>query len=405
MPKSRIVIGLNSGTSADGVDAAACEISGRGTAMRVRLLGHVHRAYPDALRRRLLAVMAPAATRTEELCKLEVEVGRAFAEAAAAIMRKLRLRRVDLVGSHGQTICHLPPLPTRERAGVRVRQGKTFGTLQIGDASVIATRLKCPVVHHFRQADMAVGGQGAPLVPWTDFVLFGHSRKYRIIQNIGGIANLTYLPARGRLEDVRAFDTGPGGMVIDGLVRRFTRGREQFDRGGARARRGRPHPAVINHLIQHPFLYQMFPKSCGREQFGDVWLTQLQKRFAQLRLVNDDWIATATFFTAFSIHMAYLTLSIATDRPYPPMDDIILSGGGDKNRTLVDNIRRCVTLNGRFPTKISVMEEHGIPSQAKEGVSFAMLAAACVDRVVANLPQVTGASRRVVLGQICDTEP
>jgi len=149
----------------------------------------------------------------------------------------------------------------------------------------------------------------------------------------------------------------------------------------------------------------MFPKSCGREQFGDVWLTQLQKRFAQLRLVNDDWIATATFFTAFSIHMAYLTLSIATDRPYPPMDDIILSGGGDKNRTLVDNIRRCVTLNGRFPTKISVMEEHGIPSQAKEGVSFAMLAAACVDRVVANLPQVTGASRRVVLGQICDTEP
>jgi anhydro-N-acetylmuramic acid kinase len=404
MPKSRIVIGLNSGTSADGVDAAVCEIRGRGLAMRVRLLGHIHRAYPDALRRRLLAVMAPAATRTEELCRLEVEVGHAFADAAAAMVQKLALRRVDLVGSHGQTICHLPPLPLRKRAGVRARK-PVCGTLQIGDATIIAARLAVPVVHHFRQADMAVGGQGAPLVPWTDFVLFEHSRNNRIIQNIGGISNLTYLPARGRLVDVRAFDTGPGGMVIDGLVRRFTRGREQFDRGGARARRGRPHPAVIHHMRQHPFLYQMFPKSCGREQFGDAWLAQLQKRFARLRLSPDDWIATATFFTAFSIHMAYLMLSIATDRPYPPMDEIVLCGGGDKNRTLVVNLRRCVTFNGRFPTKISVMEEHGIPSQAKEGVSFAMLAAACADRVPANLPQVTGAKRRVVLGQICEMEP
>ncbi len=405
MPKSRIVIGLNSGTSADGVDAAACEIRGRGAAMRVRLLGFLHRAYTDALRKRLLAVMAPAQTRTEALCRLEVDVGDVFADAAEAVARKLRLRRVDLIGSHGQTICHLPPLSSKERAGVRVRTPQSCGTFQIGDAAVIAARLRTPVVHHFRQADMTVGGQGAPLVPWTDFVLFGHSREDRIIQNIGGIANLTYLPARGRLEDVRAFDTGPGGMVIDGLVRRFTKGREQFDRGGARARRGRPHPAVIHHLLQHPFFYQMFPKSCGREQFGEAWLSEQLKRFARLPLSHNDWIATATFFTAFSIHMAYLELSIAMDRSYPPVDEIILCGGGDKNRTLVANLRRCVTLNGRFPTKISVMEDHGIPSQAKESVSFAMLAAACVDRVPANLPQVTGARRRVVLGQICDTEP
>lgn len=405
MATRRIVIGLNSGTSADGVDAAACAITGRGLAMRVQLLGHMHRAYPEVLRRRLLAVMAPAATRTEELCRLEVEVGHAFADAGARLVRKLGLRRVDLIGSHGQTICHLPPLPPKEKAGVRVRTKKVSATLQIGDASIIATRLNCPVVHHFRQADMAVGGQGAPLVPWTDYVLFGHSQKYRIIQNIGGIANLTYLPARGRPEDVRAFDTGPGGMVIDGLVRRFTSGQEPFDRGGVRARRGRPNPVIIRHLLKHPFLYRMFPKSCGREQFGDAWLAELVMRFARLRLSHDDWIATATFFTAFSIHMAYLTLSIATDRPYPPAEEIILCGGGDKNHTLVEYLRRCVTLNGRFPVRFSMMDDHGIPSQAKESLSFAMLAAACLDRVPANLPQVTGARRRVVLGQICDPRP
>ncbi|HKQ49451.1 MAG TPA: anhydro-N-acetylmuramic acid kinase [Phycisphaerae bacterium] len=405
MPTRRIVIGLNSGTSADGVDAAACEITGRGLAMRVRLLGFVHRPYSDVLQSRLLAIMAPAATRTEELCCLDVEVGHAFADAAAAVVRKLGLRRTDLIGSHGQTICHLPPsspLPLRERAGVRVGKPRAFGTCQIGDASIIAARAICPVIHHFRQSDMAVGGQGAPLVPWTDYVLFGHSRKNRIIQNIGGIANLTWLPAGGSVNNVRAFDTGPGGMVIDGLVRRFTRGRESFDRGGRRARRGRPHPAIIRHLLEHPFLYRMFPKSCGREQFGDAWLADLLKRFGRLRRSPDDWIATATFFTAFSIHMAYLTLSIATDRPYPPADEIILCGGGDRNRTLLDDLRRCVTLNGRFAVRFSVMEEHGIPSQAKESVSFAMLAAACADRVPANLPSVTGARQRVVLGQICD---
>lgn len=402
MPKSRIVIGLNSGTSADGVDAAVCEIRGRGAAMRVRLLGFVHRAYSNELRKRLLAVMAPAQTRTEALCKLEVEVGHAFAGAAEAAIKKLRPKRVDLVGAHGQTVCHLPPLPRKRKGGAT---SGTFGTLQIGDAAIIAARLRTPVVHHFRQADLAVGGQGAPLVPWTDFVLFGHSRTNRIIQNIGGIANLTYLPARGRLEDVRAFDTGPGGMVIDGLVRRFTNGREQFDRGGARARRGRAHPTVVRHLLRHPYLYQLFPKSCGREQFGEAWLSRLLKRFSRPRLSGNDWISTATFFTAFTIHMAYLELSIAMNRPYPPMDEIILCGGGDKNRTLVEYLRRCVTLNGRFAAEISMMEEHGIPSQAKESVSFAMLAAACVDRVPANLPQVTGARRRVVLGQICDTEP
>ena len=407
--KSRIILGLNSGTSADGVDAVACEIHGRDLRMRVHVIGHVRSAYAPALRRQLLRIMAPAETRTEELCRLETEVGHAFADAAAAARKEIGLKRLDLIGSHGQTICHLPLPPGPRRSSSKARSGRNrpaSGTLQIGDPAIIATRLEVPVVARFRQADMAVGGQGAPLVPWTDYVLFRDHRKNRVVQNIGGIANLTWLPARGGEDRVIGFDTGPGNMVIDALMRHFTKGRHGYDRDGKLAARGRANGRLLKKLLNHPFFCRKPPKSCGREEFGEGWALGLLKDHAAQRLSADDWLATATMFTAAGITLAYIAFLTPLGRGYPPMDEIILCGGGEKNPTLVRCLAHCVSFDGRFDSiRISTTADYGIPTEAKEGVSFAMLAAACVDRVPANLPQVTGARRRVVLGQICNPEP
>ena len=397
--KSRIILGLNSGTSADGVDAVACEVRGRGPGMRVQVLGHIQRAYPPELRTRLLAVMAPAETRTEEICRLNVAIGEEFAEAAAAAVGKLGLRRVDLIGSHGQTICHLPR---------SVRGGGVCATLQIGEPAVIAARMRVPVVADFRQADVAVGGQGAPLVPWTDHVLFHHRSHNRVIQNIGGIANLTWLPAAGGPDDVLAFDTGPGNMMIDGLVRHFTDGREHFDRNGRRAARGAVQADILARWLRHPFLTKTPPKSCGREEFGETWLRQMLQRSRRKSLTAADWIATATAFTAASIAQAYARFLPRPARAKHGVDEVILCGGGAANPTLVrlltDEIAPAFGVRAG-EIAITPMAEHGISPQAKEGVSFAMLAAACMDGVPANLPQVTGARRRVVLGKVCQPEP
>lgn len=400
--RSRIIVGLNSGTCADGVDAVACEVTGRGAAMRVRLLGHFQRAYPKTLRERLLALMAPAATRTEELCRLDAEIGERFAEVGAVLVDRLGLSRIDLVGSHGQTICHLPP--GRPTAGRR-RGGSIGCTQQIGDASRIAVRLGAPVVSGFRQADMAVGGQGAPLVPWTDYVLFRHPKKTRIVQNIGGIANLTWLPAGGGAADVVAFDTGPGNMVMDALVRRFTDGKASYDRNGRRAKRGRVNDAILECLLQDAFFELSPPRSCGREEFGERYVERILTRFRRADLSPDDWVATATALTAASIALAYAGILAARCGRHPPADEIILCGGGAKNPSLVHFLERYVTFDGACNIAIRTTADFGILLDAKEAVSFAMLAAACVDGVPANLPQVTGASRGVVLGQVCSPTP
>jgi anhydro-N-acetylmuramic acid kinase len=399
MPKRhRIVLGLNSGTSADGIDAVACDIRGRGTAQRVEVIGALHRAYSRGLRRRLLAVMAPAETRTETLCRLDRDVGLEFAMAAARLVKAIGLKRVDLAGSHGQTVCHLPPGRARRSAGVGA-------TLQIGDAAPLALRLGCPVVHQFRQADMAAGGQGAPLVPWTDFVLFGRHRINRIVQNIGGIANLTWLAAGGRLDDVVAFDTGPGNMLIDGLVRRFSHGRESFDRFGRRADRGRLDAKLSAAMQRHRFLGIRPPKSCGREEFGDAWLGELFRRHGGRKIRGDDWIATATDFSAAAMVYAYENYLPLPRRGRPAVEEIILCGGGARNHALVAMLAGYLNFNQQFAgAAIRTTEDYGIPLLAKESVSFAMMAAARVDGIAVNLPRVTGARRRVVLGQICDPD-
>jgi anhydro-N-acetylmuramic acid kinase len=359
--------------------------------MRVKLIGHLQQAYPPRLRRRLLEVMAPAATRTEELCALHAAVGDCFAETAARAVQELfgDRRRPEVIGSHGQTICHLPP---RRAAGT----SRSFvgATLQIGDPARIARRTRVTTVADFRQADIAAAGQGAPLVPWTDHVLFTNAKRCRAIQNIGGIANVTYLPAAGRPDDVIAFDSGPGNMVIDEFVRHFTKGRRQFDDGGRRARRGRVVEPVLRAWVRHPFLRRRPPKTAGREEFGRTFVQQALRSADASTVRPDDWIATATALTAQSIADAYRRF-LPTRGRQPVLDELIVTGGGARNATLLGMLADALPA-----IAIQPIDEFGIPDAAKEAVSFAMLALACLDRVPANLPRVTGAQGPVILGAI-----
>lgn len=416
--QKRIVVGINSGTSADGVDAVVCSIAGRGLRMRVEYLGMASRRYPADLRERILAVMAPAATRTEEIGALHRDIGLAFARTAQSVLKKLKIARADLIGSHGQTVGHYP-------AQGRGKRKQTPGwSLQLGDPALTAAALNTPVVANFRQADVAVGGQGAPLVPWTDFVLFNDRKRARLLQNIGGIANLTYLPAGGTPNDVIAFDSGPGNMVMDALAQRLTNGREAYDRGGRLAARGKVSETVLAAMLRHAYFKRQAPKSCGREEFGAAFVEAQLNTFARLKLSTEDWLATATALTAHSIARAYQRLG--------RIDEVILCGGGAKNTTLIRMLREQLATQSRQTTgaavkltkrsrkkgtpallglgdkpttmpRITRMDEYGIPSQAKECISFAMLAAARIDGVPANLPQVTGAQKAVLLGGVFDT--
>jgi len=376
--KQRIAIGLMSGTSADGIDAVACRVIGRGDAMRAEVIARQARPYLPRLAREVLAAMAPAETTTESLCRLDHQVGRAFAEAAERLMKKARLTpdQVSVIGSHGQTICHLPA---------------DAATLQIGRPAIIAAQTGVPVVSDFRSADMAVGGQGAPLVPWTDWLLLRHPRRSRVIQNIGGIANLTWLPAGCHSDRVIAFDTGPGNMIIDELVRTFSKGRASFDRNGRMAARGRVDPDVLKEWLSHPFLRARPPKSCGREQFGRNFVANSLKCHRRRKIPPNDWIATATMFTATSIASACRNFL----PPRAPIDELILGGGGAKNPTLRTWL---AAILGR--TRVRTIDELGIRASDKEALSFALLACARIDEVPANLPRVTGARRRVILGQL-----
>ncbi len=402
------------GTSGDGIDAACVRISGRGGDMRAHLVLHRHFNFPRNLRRRLMAAMAPAATSTEEIARLHADLGEAFAVAAIDTAGQLGKRlQPCLIGLAGQTVCHLPG-----------RRAYRTVTLQLGDAARVAERTGLPTVSEFRQADVAAGGQGAPLVPWTDWVLFRHPTIARGVQNIGGIGNVTWLPPGATAEEVVAFDTGPGNMIIDGLVAEITGGRAFMDRDGRLARRGRVLPEVLAAWLSHPFLRQRLPRTTGRETFGRPFIEQELPRLRAASDRSEDWVATATAFTARTIADACRRLNerppvsgnprarrsqtVAPDRAAVPKSSItslrassaaqpvcelIVAGGGARNPALM------AALAAELPrATIRPIDALGIPADAKEALSFALLAAACADRVPANLPQATGAARPAVLG-------
>ena len=380
--KTMRVAGLMSGTSADGVDAALVDVGPAG----VRTVAFDTFAYPPAVRRRILRVSDARTGRVDEVCRLNFVIGELFAEALIKLCRKadVPLSSIDLVGSHGQTVHHLPAGPPRPR--------KTGSTLQIGEPSVIAERTGITTVADFRPRDVAAGGEGAPLVPMADYVLFADRRRSRVVQNIGGIANLTYLAAGGALADVLAFDTGPGSMVIDHVVRLTTRGRLSYDRDGRLAAAGSIDEELLAELTSHPFLRRKPPKSTGRETFGAAYSDRLYRRARRKGLSPRDLVATVTAFTVSGIAQACRRLP-------GRVDEVILCGGGARNRTLAAWLRQALT-----PAKVMLTDDFGIDADAKEAVSFAVLAFRTIRGLPGNVPSATGARRPVVLGKIVPGE-
>ncbi|MBE0541483.1 MAG: anhydro-N-acetylmuramic acid kinase [Verrucomicrobia bacterium] len=372
-----------SGTSADGIDAVVAEITGGGRGLRARLRAHTHHEFPPAFRQRVLHACLHGTV--AEICELNFVLGEQFARAALAAIRRAGLKPFDIaaIGSHGQTIHHLP-------------NAKSPSTLQIGEPAVIAERTGITTVANFRVRDMAAGGQGAPLVPYADWALFTHPTQPRIVQNIGGIGNLTFLRPRAVLEEVIAFDTGPGNMILDAVITALTNGREGFDRGGHRAARGRVCPALLAEMMAHPFLTRRPPKTTGREEFGEVFVRSVLNTARQLDLPDDDVVATVTAFTAESIALAYrrFVFPKLSARQRAQLQ-IIVGGGGARNPTLLRLLRERLDAE-----KLSTHEDFGISSSAKEPLAFAILAHETLRGQPANVPAATGAKKAVVLGSI-----
>jgi anhydro-N-acetylmuramic acid kinase len=381
-----LVIGLMSGTSADGVDAALVRIEGGAKPTRLHLKAFHASPFPPGLRQAILAASDPRTGTVDLLCRLNVALGEVFAEAALEVARQagIAIDAVDLIGSHGQTVQHLPePSPL---GGYLIR-----ATLQLGEPSIIAERTGVMTIADFRPRDMAAGGEGAPLAPYVHYLLFGDAHRTRIVHNIGGISNLTVLPAGGGLADVLAFDTGPGNMPIDGAISRLTGDRERFDQGGARARRGRVHQAFVRELLAHPFLHRPPPKSTGREAFGASFLDQAFARGAEVGVGGDDLIATLTAFTAATMVDAYRRFIL----PQHPHVESILCGGGSYNPALIGWLGR------ELPeVEWRTCDDFGIPADALEAVIFAVLAHETAYGQPASVPTATGAKRAVILGKV-----
>ena len=289
------VLGMMSGTSADGIDVALARISGAPPALvAAKLEQHHHVPFPTFLRKGILRLANGEATTTAEISELNFLIGEELARAAIGACKKWRvpLNSVSLIGSHGQTVFHLGA-PARFQG--KVRQAST---LQIGETSIIAERTGITTIGDFRPADMAAGGQGAPLIPFADYLLYGDALRGRVALNIGGIANVTVIPARARPEDVFAFDSGPGNMIVDALVDRITRGKATYDRDAHIALSGRTIPELLSRLMREPYLRQKPPKSTGRELFGQAYAHELIAWGNQHHAGPADLVRTATVFTA-----------------------------------------------------------------------------------------------------------
>lgn len=380
------VIGLMSGTSADGIDAALLEI-GPGKALpRLRLLHYMVFPFPRGFRERILRAADEHPGGAGELCHLNAYLGELFAKAAASLARRagVRMREVALIGSHGQTIMHLPRL--RADSGMSVRS-----TLQIGEPSVIAERTGVTTVADFRPRDLAAGGEGAPLTPYLHALLFRHPRRDRIVLNLGGIANLTFLPKGRGLQGILAFDTGPGNVLIDGVMARLTSGAQNSDLGGQVAASGQVEPRLLRWLMAHPYLTRRAPKSTGRETFGPALIDALLRRVADRLIAEEDLVATVTAFAAKSV-----ALHVRRDLPRAATSaELIICGGGAENPTLVKRLQEALP-----HCRLLTADEAGFPGRAIEASAFALLAYLTAHGVPGNLPPITGAARRVVLGKI-----
>ncbi|MGA2754764.1 MAG: anhydro-N-acetylmuramic acid kinase [Terracidiphilus sp.] len=400
--RAMTVAGVMSGTSADGIDVAIVRIApethpnrknpprrtasvGHPTRPNLKLLAHEAFPFPAALRKAVLAAMDAKATSTAELARLNWRLGLAYAEAVKETARRHEAK-LDLVGCHGQTLYH------QARAGTYA--GRRFAcTWQAGEAQAIAAAVQVPVVSNFRPMDMLAGGQGAPLVPLLDYVLFSDAKRGRVLQNIGGIANLTAIPAGGGPEQIIAFDTGPGNMVIDWLAQKLFG--KPFDRNGALAAKGSVLEPVLSAALRHPYFRLQPPRTAGREQFGRAYAADFLAACRRHSRSPEDALATATALTAQTIARSYARFVRAKMKGRGV--DFIVSGGGARNKMLMAMLAAWVEPMG---CAMATSEKFGMPAEAKEAAAFALLAWHSWHRLPGNVPAATGAKRAVVLGQV-----
>lgn len=375
-----LIVGLMSGTSADGVDAALCRIEGRPPRLRAAILHGITAPYDDRLRQAILDACTPEEGRVDRLCRLGFELAERFAEAVLAVAGEagVALDDVDLIASHGQTVWH------------QIDEGRAVATLQLGQAGVVAERTGVTTVSNFRPRDIAAGGQGAPLTGYADWLLLRHPERRRAVQNIGGIANVTFLPPLADADGAPlAFDTGPGNALIDAAVALLSGGAARYDRDGAMAARSRPDEGWLAELLRHPYYRRRPPKTTGRELFGAGMAADLVAEGRRQGLSPEAIVATLTALTAASIARAYADFAPA------PVAEAIVGGGGARNRALMAMLRQ------RLPG-VSVLshEDVGISSDHKEALAFALLAHETWHGRPGTLPALTGARHPSVLGEI-----
>jgi len=390
-PKSSLALGLMSGTSADAIDVALARISGAPPHLNAKLLNHTSVNFAPQLRREILRVAEQQPISAGALSQLNFRLGEAFAEAALTACRRFRVaaKNIALIGSHGQTIFHQgQPVPYLSRP--------TASTLQIGEPAVIAARTGITTVADFRPADIAQGGQGAPLVPYADYLLYRHEKLGRISLNLGGIANITVIPANAKPSQIFAFDTGPANMLIDGLVAHFTRGRQRYDCNARLAQQGRYVPALLNELMRDPFLKLAPPKSTGREYYGRTYLQKLLAMGQRHRAKPNDLIRAATVLTTLSVVDALHRFVL----PKTKIHQLIVSGGGAHNPLILAQLAAALS-------QIEMLRspQLGVPEDAKEAFAFAILAYETFNQRPSNLPSATGARRPAILGKISYATP
>lgn len=372
-----------SGTSVDSIDAVLLKVNGSGTATKFSQQAFVSCPYPKGFREFVLGNSLPGRGSVDTLSTLNILIAHFFAGAVKAVAKKAKipLSRIDLIGSHGQTVQHLPH-PRR------IFEKNIRSTLQIGDPSTIAKLTRIVTVGDFRVSDMAVGGQGAPLVSYFDFIAFRSREHHRVLLNIGGIANITFLRKNCTIGDVVAFDTGPGNMVVDGLMKRLYK--EELDEGGMLAFSGKILPDVISRLLTHSYFLRKPPKSTGREMFGEMFVNEVLRLTRGAR--RQDIIATASEFTPLTVYQQYNRFF--GNRFHP--DEVIVSGGGSRNMFMMGALKRYF-----YPAHVLTSDDAGVSSDAKEAICFAILANETILCRSSNIPRVTGASEPTILGKIC----
>jgi anhydro-N-acetylmuramic acid kinase len=388
-----LVVGLMTGTSADAVDAVLVRFRGNGLETRHEVLAYRESALDPALRREILDIASSARVELERLMRLDAALGECYAAAVMELLGRSECapEDVDAIGSHGQTVRHVPRHAARDRdAGVASEAGDAL-TLQVGSAAVLAERTGIAVVSNFRARDTAAGGEGAPLVPLADYWLFRSPEESRALLNLGGMANVTHIPRDAPLERVLAFDTGPGNAVLDSLVTEMSGGRDQRDEGGALALAGKPVASLLTPRLEDPFFAQAPPRSTGRESFGDAYARALISEGRAAGATDSDLLATAAELTAASASDAIRRFLV----PRGGVDVVVASGGGVRNAALMAALERRLA-----PIRLETSERLGVDPSGKEALAFAFLAHQTLCGAPGNVPSATGADRAVVLGQI-----